>query len=135
MSFSAQDILDAFVAETADGKSYVTFALRGLPRGYVRIYGPNARPGKRGQPCVAVERYNGAIIFNHEVVATHMNASLRPADMPITKHPLGSSSGSPGKLGSMSWGLEPATIAERFQTAGDVVRAILAAFHKAGVPW
>lgn len=135
MSFSAQDILDAFVIETGTRQSHVTFALRGHQHGYVRIYGPNAAPGKKGQPCVAVQRYNGAVIFNHQGVATLMNASLRPSAKNITAHPLGSGSGAPGKFGLMRWGLDPVHIAQKYRTAGDLVKAIINAFGNAGVPW
>lgn len=143
--FSAQEIVDAFIARTTRDDdedrrlSTVTIGVRGISQsavyGYIRIEGPNAAPINKVTPRVLVERYNGAVAFNHKGIAGHMSATTRPDDKYIWEDPCGASSGSRGNFGEVKWGLSPAEIAKRFGSADDFVAAIMLAYEKAGVPW
>lgn len=136
---SAHDIVRAFIEHTAlegdDGRSRGTVSLgaRGGARGYFVVEGPNAQPTSGVTPRVLVERYNAAVFFNHEGIARIMGADARPADKRIWEHPLGASTGT--NLGAARWGLSPLVIAERFEAAGDLVAAIIAAYGRAEVAW
>ncbi|RYZ17016.1 MAG: hypothetical protein EOO70_03070 [Myxococcaceae bacterium] len=134
--FSAQELTWALIQHSAhhQGKSsHVSFGLRGLPYGYLKVFGPSAPSLRPGSCYLAIELYNGAITMK-EALAPHLNADPRPAEGPhITTHPLGTSAGP--NFGAFSWGLTPSQLAARYNSAEDVVRAVVEAFELAGLPW
>jgi len=122
---SAQDILNAFINQTASNRdSTISVALRGEPYGYYRV-----------QDSILIEKYNGAVMITNEEVAQALEAEIRPLDKYIWEHPLGASSGSPGSFGKAQWGFTPMLISEKFASAEDFVKAIIGAYEKAGIVW
>lgn len=134
--FPAQELAWALIQYSAHhngGRSHVSFGLRGLPYGYLKVFGPTAPSLHHGSCYFAIELYNGAITMK-EALAPHLNADPRPADGPhITTHPLGTSAGP--KFGTFSWGLTPTQLATRYDSADDVVMDVVKAFGLAGLPW
>lgn len=126
---SAQDILNAFINQTASNRgATISIALRGEPYGYYRVQ-------DLGVGGVLIEKYNGAVMITNEEVARTLKAEVRPIDKYIWEHPLGASSGSPGSFGKAQWGFAPMLISEKFASAEDFVKAIIGAYEKAGVVW
>jgi hypothetical protein len=127
MSYSAQDILDAF--KSIDPR--VRFDLRNARgHGYECVLGPSQRGGRS---CwVKIERYNGTVAFAAPL-AQYMGASQR-LNQPIHQHPLGYSAGP--HYGRFDHALSPMHIRQRFpKSATDFVKLVLKGFQATGIPW
>lgn len=131
--FSAQEILWSFTYHSANNRGHVTFAMRGLPYGYVKIFGPSAPTITRGNCYIAVEIYNGSLTMK-ETLAGPLRASPRPPDGPrIIRDPLGTSAGP--NFGDFSWGITPEQLCNRYKSADDIVEDVVSSFGKTGVKW
>lgn len=127
-TFTADEILRAFVKRSAKDKSYVTLAERSLPKGYVRVYGPNAKPRKKRTCHLIVERANGAVAVTKELRAY---LPVRPRPIPaksIKVDPAGFSSGP--KYGRFRW-----IVTEECASADALVDRLIGAFAAASLPW
>jgi hypothetical protein len=127
-AFTVDDILRAFIARSARDKSHVTLAERSLPNGYVRIYGPSAKPRKKRTCHLIVERMNGAVAVTKEL-RSHL--SVHPRPMPaksIAADPAGFSSGP--KYGRFRW-----IVTEECASADDLVDRLIGAFAAANLRW
>lgn len=154
MSFTAQEIVEAFLEQAADlsdleddGSNesrhrdrHVTFGRRGpvgAQAGYLRVWGPNARPAApdpRG--CyVIIERYNGVVSVRKQLAAFLTGSALRVPTQSILKHPLGYSCGP--NFGLSTHGIPPAELGPggTYPTPAKLVEAVVAAFESAGVAW
>jgi len=128
-TFSASDVLEAFIHRSAKDASHVTLAERSTPQGYVRVYGPSADPANTSTSHVIVGVLNGAVSVTEELMP-HLPVRDRPnPPQPIAKDPAGFSSGP--NYGRYRWTL----VTEDIGSPEELVRRVLDAFRKAQIDW
>lgn len=108
---------------------------KGPGRGYYRIWGPSAPSTSASASFVLVENWNG-VVGVHDKLAPHIAGLARRRDKAtIAQDDLGYGC---GPSYGCYWNAIPISAMGPgllYPTPGDVVKAVLAAFAKAGLPW
>jgi hypothetical protein len=127
---TADSLILAFVAASAKNGSWVTFAERSAPAGYVRVYGPSVDPHDRTQCHLVIERPNGYVSVTEALGRAIPGATPRvlPAQ-PIAGHPTGYASGP--EYGRFTWSVDPSG----WRAADAAIGELMEAFARAGIVW
>lgn len=130
-TFSADDILWAFIENADNVQRSIRVSMAGAPWGYVRIKGPS------GDHQVVIERYNATVAVE-EVHSTLPGVKPRPAEAGspdtcskrITEHSLGFSVGP--QMGNLRWGISAVDLVQSYGSPAAFVDAIVKA---CGAQW
>lgn len=126
-SFTADELLRAFIAASAKDGKHVTFAERSAPGGYVRVYGPSADPSDTSASYVIIEDQTGAVAVTEELTP-FLPVRDRPG-RPIAHDPSGFSSGP--NYGRYRW----TVVTDDISTPAALVSRVADAFRKAKIEW
>ncbi len=124
-TFSADDILWAFIEHADDARRAIAVSMAGEPWGYVRVKGPG------GVHQVVIERYNATVCVA-EIHCALPGVERRPS-VRIESDPLGHSAGP--NMSPLLWGISAANLRKKYSSPAEFVEAIVRACADAGTPW